>query len=682
MKKIFLAVCFTLLGSAAAGAKMTEISDRAAVPQPQARVQSETPKMQSMTREALERFLEERIKATVAEDAQKITTGSINAVHSPEARKAIEEQNKSEFQKIYEAAMARVIQRQNSIDTRQPLTALQASEQQKAWERPNFAVIEAVLPDSPEKVLLPAKEHIPYLLAKIDVLPDGVVKIEETITVVANGEKLRTDIHKSLPSSILLRDGTRQNLSYTFVGASINGQPADYKIARGKTGFLLTPVSETELNPGVYTYRFTYLVHNLMGVYPDFDEFYWDVTGSSGDLVVGKAGAVITYPQAGEPLGQVVLVGAPDVLTPAWGNIIRLSPVSFGYRSTRPLFIGEGFHIISSLPHGVIAAPSFGDFWFRKIEKHNDIVFSALALLAIVSGFMISGRYVRRNVGQLRITLKKTAPLLRFLYTGRYDAKSFGAFILETYRKNIIDIQQSGDTILLVKRTDNLKSLSKYEQKALFSMFGAGETVFNVNKNNLVKIRRASRFIEKEVKRDFGLFRLKLNSGYILFSLVMLFAGEICIALFAQNPEILKVLIPGTLVLIGGGLLFYAQSVGNLYNIAAKAVGTALILLTVIVMTSTVSLPAVALIFSSVSAIFYFTSGYGKRNGLLRPYIDQTAIQKEYLCRHKDNIMLGREIANQQANVLVLDMENEFVSDKKNEYNKLKTIVDMLRKLN
>lgn len=681
MKKIFLAVCFTLLESAAVNAKITEISDRAAVPQPQTRVQAEAPKVQSMTSEALENFLEERIKAAVVEDAQKITTGSINAVRSPEAQKALEEQNKPEFQKIYEAAMARVIQRQGPSDIRLPQAAPQIAEQKKAWERPNFPVVEAVLPDSPEKVLIPAKEHIPYLLAKIDILPDGVVKIEETVTVVANGEKLRTGVHKRLPSSILLRDGTRQDISYTFVSASINGQPADYKIARGSSGFLLTPVREEALNPGVYTYRFTYLAHNLMGVYPDFDEFYWDVTGSSWDLVIGKTGATITYPQAGEPLGQVVLVGAPNGLSPAWGNIIRLTPVSFGYRSTRPLFVGEGFHIISSLPHGVIAAPSFGNLWFRKIEKHSDVVFSALALLMIVAGFLVSGSYVRRNVGQLRVTLKKTAPLLRFLYAGRYDIKSFGAFILELYKKNIIDIQQAGDTILLVKRTDQHKNLSICEQKALQAMFGPSEAVFNVNKNNLIKIRRASRFIEKEVRRDFGLFRLKLNSGYILFSLAMLFAGEICIALFAQNPEMLKVLIPGTLALTGGCLLFYVQSVRNLYNIAARAFGTALVLLTGTVMASTVSLPAVALIFCAVLAIFYFTSGYGKRSGLLKPYIDETAAQKEYLRRHKDSIMLGREIANRQANILVLDMENEFPADRKNEYYKLGTIIDMMRKL-
>lgn len=682
MKKIFLAICFIVFGSVVAYAKLTEISDHSAVPQPQTQAQSETPIVHNMTNEALENFLEERIKNTVIEDSQKVTTGSIHSIRSPEAQKAMKELQKSEFQKIYEAALEKVVKPQRPADIYLPETIPQISEQRKAWEKPDFPVIEAVLPDSPEKVLIPAREHIPYLMTKIDILPNGDVKFEETITVVANGEKITNGINRSLPETILLRDGSKQNLSYTFVGATVNGISSEYKMSRNRRGYLISPISKEKLNPGVYTFRLVYLAHNLMGLYSDFDEFYWDVTGSSWNLVISKIGATITYPQAGEPLGQVVLVGTPAALSSNWGNIIKLNPTSFGYRSIRPLFVGEGFHIISSLPHGVIQEQSFSDWLFGVIEKYSDIIFSAMSLLMVVVGFVVSGRYIRRNIGQLKVSLRKTAPIMRFLYANRYDAKSFGAFILELYKKNIVDIQQSGDTILLVKRTDNLKHLSKYEQKAMQALFGVSEAVFNVNKNNLVKIRRASRFIEKETRFGMIAFQIKLNIGYIAFSLAMLFIGETFIALFADNLPIIKVLFSGTLMLFAGCLLFYLPAVRSLYNILAKAIGTALILLTLVIMSSVVSLIAVLLILVAILSIFYFTSGYTGRNGLLKPYIDDVVAVKERLRQYRDNILLGKEIANQQANILVLDMEDEFYSDRKNEYNKLNTIIEMIRKLN
>ncbi len=678
MKKFFLALCLILWESGFSSAKIVEISDQSAAPRPQQQVQNEKPKVKSMSQEELRRFLEERVKTTVIEDADQVSSASISSVSSPEVQKAREEQNKSEFQKIYEQALAKVVMPQRPAEVLLPGTAPQISSQQQNWQKPDFPVIEAVLPDSPEKVLIPAREHIPYLMTQIDILPEGTVKFEETVTVVANGDKISTLIHKSLPDAILLRDGSRQNIDYTFIGATINGIPAHYRIERRKNGFLLSPKKEEPLNPGVYTFRFAYLAHNLMGLYPDFDEFYWDVTGSSWNLVIGKTGAVVTYPQAGEPLGQIVLLGSPTRLSTNGGNIVRLSPVSFGYRAARPLFIGEGFHIISSLPHGIVAAPDWSDRWFAAIEKNSDAFFCGLSLLMIIIGFLVSGRYIRRNVGQLKVSLKKNAPLMRYLHRGRYDIKAFASFLLELYKKNIIDIQQAEETILLVKRTDQPKNLSLYEQKALQALFGPNDAVFNANKNNLVKIRRAARYIEKELRLALSWFRLRLNSGYILFSLGMLFAGEICAALFAENPGMLQILVPGTLLLVAGCLLFYVQSTRNLWPILAKAVGTALILLTLAVLAAVVSVSAVLLIFVSVLVIFYFTTGYTTRNGLLKPYIDETEALKLHLRKHHDNILLGKEIINQQANILALDMEEDFIPDKENEYCKLPTMKELV----
>ncbi|MFR8205271.1 MAG: hypothetical protein ACLU99_02240 [Alphaproteobacteria bacterium] len=55
--------------------------------------------------------------------------------------------------------------------------------------------------------------------------------------------------------------------------------------------------------------------------------------------------------------------------------------------------------------------------------------------------------------------------MLRYLAFNKFDLASFGSFLLELYKKNIIDIQKADDTILLIKRTDNLHSLSKAEKK-------------------------------------------------------------------------------------------------------------------------------------------------------------------------------------------------------------------------
>ena len=69
------------------------------------------------------------------------------------------------------------------------------------------------------------------------------------------------------------------------------------------------------------------------------------------------------------------------------------------------------------------------------------------------------------------------------------------------YKKNIIDIQQAGSTILLIKRTDNLQNLPKIEQEALDQLFPGHETIFNVNSNTKLMFNR---FIKKLMKSGYS----------------------------------------------------------------------------------------------------------------------------------------------------------------------------------
>ena len=55
-------------------------------------------------------------------------------------------------------------------------------------EEPDVPTVSVPLP-SGRRVLAPAQEHIPYLLSYIDIEANGYLKIEDTIIIVANGNK-------------------------------------------------------------------------------------------------------------------------------------------------------------------------------------------------------------------------------------------------------------------------------------------------------------------------------------------------------------------------------------------------------------------------------------------------------------------------------------------------------------
>ena len=688
MKKLFLAICFSLLATVSLQAKVEEVLDIANVPQPQQNVSQGQETVHQVTAEELSEYLADRIEKAVIQDADKLSTGSIFVEPSREATESQKEQQKSAFQKIYDQAMERLTSGAGE-EIRPDMQRFSFEEagnreqQQKIWNQPDFPVINVMLPPDDRRIVVPAAEHIPYLQNDIEILPDGLVKFNETIVVVANGEKLAKGLTKILPGYVYSREGKRQKLDYTLLKVTVNGQEVPYRLKAQGLQVLIIPESDYRLEPGVYTYNFQYVNDQLLWDYGNFREFYWDVTGSSWNLVIGMAGAKITLPPGISPLEQQVFTGYSGRLNSDNAVIMQTTPATWGYLARSPLFIGEGLHLILSLPENAIMAPTLGKRLVTQFDRHGDVIISLLALAAIWSGFILSWRYIRANKGQLKVNLRKNAVLLRYLVFEKFDRISLAAFLLELYRKNIIDIQQSEETILLIKRTDNLHSLSPAERKAVGALFSGSDAILNVCKSNLLKIRRAAVFLEKELFYKLQLYMLKLNSGYLFFSLGMLIIADLFIALLQVNTLTVWVTALGCLAVMAAGVILFNIRFAKLWaKILAKIGGIAVASAAIVAMSAIISPWAAILQLTALIVIGRYTTAYANRNGLLKEQISEAENLRQHLLQHKENILLGREITAQQPNIVALNLIEEFISETPPcEYNKLKTIQAMLQKL-
>lgn len=688
MKKLFLAICFTTLGLINAEAKVMEILDQANIPEIQQPPKSRSPVVKKMEAEEMANFLAERAEDTIKIDEESFDASkqkSIYVVPSDEAKAALKEEQKGAFQKMYEQALERANQKPETatrpdIVTSSPQDRVQ---QQQDWENPNFPVVNVLLPPNNKRVLVPAKEHIPYLFTKIEILTNGMVKFDETIVVVSNNEKLKKGLTKILPKYLYSRKGEKQKIDYSLLGVAINGQSVEYKIIERGEQVLLVPALDYELSSGVYTYNLQYINSMAIWDYADFREFYWNVTGSAWNLVVARAGATVTLPPQVQPLGQEVLVGYRQNLKTDLAVVLQENASTWGYIVPTPLFIGEGFHLVVSLPENAIMPPSLLNRILQKIDNNGEILFAALGLLVILLSFIISWRYIQKDKGQIKFTLKKNATMLRYLAINKYDSTSLVAFLLELYRKNIIDIQQSEETVLIIKRTDNLQSLSKYERKALNQLFTGNDAVLNLNSSNALKIKRAYLLLGKDLNQRLRRFLLKLNIGYQAFSWAMLLVSEFFIAsLFANVAHMWMIMASCTVV---GGLAIYWfnwQWERKWLNWLSKTLAIILMLLTFVFLSAFISPLAVLCIALSLLTVKIYTSTYSQRNGLLRSQIKETQeLKKRLLARH-DDILLGKEIINQQANIVALDLINEFLIDEnKSEFYKLDTAREILKKL-
>lgn len=631
---------------------------------------------------SMREYLTERLKKAIVaklDDKDLKKSSSMDVQHSAEYIASQKESQKSTFQKIYESAIDRVTSQNQPerTDIRNENTTVNR-QQQAEWEKPNFDVIEIELPPNFEKTLAPALEHIPYFFSDIELTPQGMMNITETIVVVANGVKLKNGLSRAIPKYSTSRIGQRNKIDMTLISVELDGQYIPYRLQETSNDIMIVPAKEYRLPNGVHTYTIRYLVDHKMWYYDKFNEIYWDATGSSWNLVIARAGALVTLPAGAEPLGYSFVLGYPEYLTEAGATIYKADEGSTGFISRRPLFIGEGMHIIASLPPNVFELPSMGRRFSWFINDFGDVLFSIFGFMAILISYSISWSGMNRTNKKQKGNLRKNPVMLRYLLKNGFDKISFGAFLLELFKRNIIDIVKDDGGISLIKKNDNLTGLESREKKAVNSLFINHESVLKIEAKNALKIKRAYKLLEENTIGKFKNFSLKLNIGYLGFSIGMLLIAEVVIAMLKiDRLQAISVLLSGT-----ASITFYIWFWGKKSNIILRSFIVIFLLFTIFIMSVFVHPMTALLIAAMVYTIFSYTKLFAKRSGLVKGNIIEAGEFEEFLIRNKENILLGKDFNHQQPSIFALDLADNFPKNANIEkVYRLDVVKDLVNKL-
>lgn len=722
MKKLFFAICFIAVSvcvfrTHAASTPVSSMVDATAKNRPitpSPKVVQERQKLLNMTQEEMEEYLKNRLKKAVKTNMGEDDNGGMNGdgtisvQKSPEALAREAEAKKSTFQKIYDNAMNRITDRDEEEPQAQYYTEEQSAQDewiyqqqmalehqekarqhaasisdQQAWLEAGVDTINVALPPNDENILVPAKEHIPYLFDRIEILPDGLIKIDETIVAVANGDRLKKGIVKTFPKYVVTREGKKQKVDFSLLRVLINDSPAEYKVRETPQKIVIEPAQNMDFAPGVYRYDFQYVFDNHILQYDEFDEFFYDITGGVWNLVIARAGAALVLPPNTQTLGQTAVSGYPNSWTPQAIRISREADNVLGFVSLAPLFVGQGMQLIVSIPKGAISNVSAGKKFVRFILENGDVLFSLAGFLAIALSYFLSWRYIRKNKGNKLSNLRQDAPLMRYLLKGKTDNVSFGAFLLNLFRKNVIDIEENDGNILLVKKTDDTKSLTKQEKKALSYLFTNNESVLNVNHHTALKVKRAMSILQNDIAKKMKLINLKLNSGYLFFSIGMLLLAELSIA--ALSFDIVYNF--GFMLGVTVSFAFYTFILFKKFKSKAKAwaakIPAAIFLaFSWFILCAVVSPLTSFILLATVFTIIAFSKLYAKRDGLLKSSIIDVENYKKYLTDNAENIGMSRDFLLVQPAIFALDLGNLFKPKESiKDFYKLKIVDNLMAKL-
>lgn len=689
MRKLFFAICFIYcLASNVAYSGVSQMMDAAeSMKQPKEIVLPAATGMPNPDNlEEVINFFRKRFQTVSVSSAEDLgdlnKSNTMDVQHSKEYIDQMQEQKKSTFEKIYDEAMSRISgetpQNQNSAPTVFYTEATpKNTENAEEVFAPDVPVINVNLPTG-NQIIAPAMEHIPYMLTTINILPTGLIQIDEEITVVANKQKLTDGIVKIIPKFTKSRAKVKKKLDIELLNVSVNQENIPHILEEIGDKIYIKPQQKYTLAPGVYNYKFSYLLDRKLWYYDDFTEFYWDITGSYLNLVITSANAIVSIPDGKKFISQNAIIGRKGKLFDNRAIIANLDSNALGFASTTPLLPGEGMHILVSLDKNTFLPPDINRNFVWFITDYGDILFSVAGLLAIIISYALSWNFIKKNKSKTNY-IKTNAPIMRYLLKNTFDSKSFGSYLIELRRKQYIDIEKQGETIMLIKKTDNLSKLSKYEKKALNNLFLGKESVISATSPNVLKFKRAFAILEKGIKSSIKKITLKINIGYLAFSIGMLILSIIAISALGINSlQTFAVLLSACMTISFYTYMIKRKFSSKILGYIIKFFGAVFIVFSIFLMSVYIHLISALFIALSIVAIFEYSLLFSKKSGLLKNKIKEFEKLKSYLTSNVLTIINSQEFVNQQANIHALELDNLY---EKNEYNKKSYTLDVIKQV-
>ncbi len=704
MQKLFFTICFILFffASEQINADVVSLADPRQITtttnakQPNDVIVTESlpnPYNQEEVREFFKQRFENAARSEKEKDFDITKSSSVNVLYTPEYYEKQKEANKTTFEKIYDEAIAALHKDQSSPDSslNANISEQQAESAEVATRFFTLAPKQALQPQqetipsvavtlpSGRKILAPTDEHIPYLLSYIDVQSNGYLKIEETIIIVADGKKFKYGFPRYFPKYSYDEKGKKHHIELLLNSVEVNGTNVPYILEEIGNDIIMKPQYNQEFEPGVYTYKFNYMINNKLHPGKDFTLLNWNITGSPLNAFITSANAIISLPEGHTFTDAKTFIGRKNKYSDNRVNQFLLSKNVLAVSAVTPVLNMENMNILAVMNSNLFIK-DFDKTFSHFITDWGKIFYAGLGLFVIFLSFLISLLTLKTNQQKNKYNPSYNGSLMRSILVGKYDRISFVAQILELYRKGALDITAENGRIFLVKKNTKDTKLTKVEKKGLKALFGK-LSLIEINKTFNLKIKKASKIFERFSLKQIHKYKLKHNIGYLIFSLAMLLITIVAISLisvnFAQSFIILFLVV--TLVIFYVWILrhkFKKRIVGLIFKVLS------IIALIFIWLFSSIYIGNITsiLLIISVCIIFEFTKIFTEQNSFVNDAKNAISKYKEYLTTNSEAINLSRDFINQQANIYALNIMEYYPENLSNKAVYKLGIADMLKK--
>ncbi len=377
-----------------------------------------------------------------------------------------------------------------------------------------------------------AEERITSFDVTLQVQTDGSLIVTENISLVAEHSQINRGIYRDIPQ-------TRQS-PVTPISLTMDGQRHPYFTERNGNALRINFGDDNYIPIGEHTYSFKYSVARAVGLFSNYDEIYWNITGNYWNFPIEKATAAVILPNGSVPIESKI-----SLYTGARGSkgtdAVQTAPLTFAV--TRPLNQGEGFTVAVPWQKGIVSLPPTP--WY---ERPSFVVTLALAVLWIYFylAWLLVGRDPQKRVVRQYAPPKDISPAFaRYLTNMKRDEKAFAVILISLALKGAIKISQKqplaglspeaqnsfvgkllsgikGPYVLHAQELAPNANLSKEEAAVYNSFFGGAARQVTLTQSSRQQVLNALKTAESSLKEQESGYYFKTNLVWVLPSLIPL----------------------------------------------------------------------------------------------------------------------------------------------------------------
>jgi uncharacterized membrane protein YgcG len=242
-----------------------------------------------------------------------------------------------------------------------------------------------------------AAERIERFISDVQVQRNGDLRVIETIAIRAEGNQVKRGILRDFPTVYHRADGSRVEVRFDIESVTRDGQVDGYSTERMANGVRVRiGRADRTVNPGVHQYVIRYRTTRQIGFFKDYDELYWNATGTGWTFPIDVAEARINLPERVEFKQNAIYTG-PQGANGKDAMVVEQQPGRIVFRTTRALPVANGLTVAAAWPKGIVAEPTSRQQIEAVLSDDPELIAAAVGGGSVLAFYLLAWLLVGRD---------------------------------------------------------------------------------------------------------------------------------------------------------------------------------------------------------------------------------------------------------------------------------------------